>query len=89
MSKYRKFETEELGSADILLHALQLYDQAGRIAHDQKDFDKLLIVGDRMLEASGQLIAISINQPVEGEQDVRLDRGQFGFSPGSAPEDIG
>ncbi len=82
MTAYQPLEMPEEGieSTSILLHAMRLYDSAGRIAHNQNDFDKLLQVGDRILEASGQLIAISINQPQqrEEEEDVRLDAGEFG-----------
>lgn len=85
--RYLKFrpDPELLGAADLLVHAIRVYDMAGSIAAEKEDFEKLLIVGDKIQDTSDRLIALSLHeanlqQEELGEDKIVSTNGEFGFT---------
>lgn len=76
--KYKKFklgEDNEIGSADILVHAVQFLDHAGRLAVATGNLEGMIDVYDRLLGASEQLIALTVH---EMEFNARMAESQEG-----------
>lgn len=75
-----RFDAEVIGAGDLLVHAIRAYDLAGTIAAENRDYPKLLEVGDKIRECSDRLIALTMTEEMEGNiEDVRSN-GEFGFT---------
>jgi hypothetical protein len=90
--RYIKFrpDPEILGAADLLVHAIRVYDMAGTIAAENRDFEKLLIVGDKINDVSDRLIAMSLHEAAQQEEHIigeeyGKSNGEFGFTVPAPP----
>lgn len=87
--RYNKFKVyDEIGVADLLVHAVRAYDLAGTIAAYHEDFDRLLVVGDKIKDASDLLFAMSVAEQGLEERMIEENgstNGEFGFTVPKPP----
>jgi hypothetical protein len=90
MKKHKRFKHNgEIGPADLLIHAVSILDTAAEIATKAGNFEQLMLVYEGALEASGQLIALSLEGETEENERPR-ERLPFGLVANiePSPEDI-
>lgn len=84
--QHKKFKPNEgFGTFSVLLHGIGLLDKAAKIAVERQDFNGILEVFDRMLEANDRVMTFaSVEREDDNggidEPDVQSTKGR-GFYP--------